>query len=76
MTDITRRYPIPAPRVRQSFPFAGMGVGDSFSVAAPHGNQTLQVRSARVAMVKAAKKYGFKFTSRLEGAEVRIWRIA
>lgn len=79
MFEISDAFPIPRvvnTKERQRFPFKTMQVGESFWMPAPHGGQTLEVRSARVAASVCAKNYGFKFTSKSEGGGVRFWRVA
>lgn len=76
MYEVNRNHPLPIKHDRQVFPFDRMGIGDSFDVPAPHGNQTLRVRSARVAITKRAKNSTQKFATKLVGDVVRVWRVA
>lgn len=75
MYQLSKAHPIPQSGGKQVFPFDEMEVGDSFDVPAPHGNQTLRVRSARVAATKRSKNSTQKFTSKLVGDVVRFWRV-
>lgn len=52
------------------YPFAQMDVGDSFS--APH-TAAMKIRSAAFSF---GKRSGFRFSTRKDGDQVRIWRIA
>ena len=74
MIEITDAVPMPAQIAtrgrRNKYPFAELGVGDSFVVA------VRDAASVRVSAVTASRKTGFKFTTRIEGDSVRIWRVS
>lgn len=83
MSDIKidKGVPIPKPRLGsggrpEKYPWMRMEVGDSFYVAA--GGRTLDAAQAGVSglAIGAAKRLGRKYTTRREGAGVRVWRIA
>lgn len=52
------------------YPFAQMDVGDSFS--APH----TAAANIRAAAFSFGKRSGFRFSTRKDGDQVRVWRIA
>lgn len=62
-------------RVR-GYPFADMGVGDSFFVAA-EGGETLKVVQSRLsaALARQCRRNGWKYVTRQVDGGVRGWRV-
>lgn len=77
--EITDSVPVPTFTRRHKYPFASLDVNDSFLIENPTGSELKKTRS-RVASAACAFKRAhepkWKFTTRLEGAGVRIWRVA
>lgn len=72
MYKIQKNIPIPAKKPqgrKQVYPFARMEVGDSFVVPLSKS------KSLASSINKYAKSLGMKFTRRVLGKEVRVWRI-
>lgn len=74
---IDKNIPIPqrcAAKIK--YPFADMDVGDSFFVARPDEESPSRFRNRMQAVITFGKKRtGYFFTSRIEEAGIRIWRI-
>ena len=67
---IDRNIPLPKARKNTTrYDLSGMQVGDSFAVPKEHGN------SARVCAWRFAAKMGWEMTTRIVGANLRIWRV-
>lgn len=76
MIQIDKNIPIPPrptlPGRPSKYPFAEMEVGDSFATDKPCRGTTI---SGSINF--AAKKLGYKFTSRKQAdGTIRVWRIA
>lgn len=66
--ELTRNFPLPAPRLRNTYPYRSMVVGDSFVV-----------RGGKMQIVcnnnwRVGKKLGWKFVARKDAEGVRVWR--
>ena len=72
MIEIEKNVPLPTRSARgpaPKYPWADMAVGDSFVMP-------VKYMSAHGQAVRAAAKYGFKFTIRkLDEEQTRIWRV-
>lgn len=77
MIEVQKDVPLPAEgqRANTAYPWASMGVGDSFTVP------TIRRHATASAASRYAKRHNVAFTSRLEKAadgakHVRVWRTA
>ena len=69
MITVEKNVELPVTRVRNSYPYKQMEVGDSFFV----DNTKMQIVCN--ANYRANKSLGKKFIARREGNGVRVWRI-
>ena len=69
MYEITSAVPMPAPRVRNNYPYEQLQVGESFWVG------ELVMQKLCNANNRQGKRLGRKFICRREGAGVRVWRV-
>lgn len=67
---IEKDIPVPEERVKHSYPFDGMQVGDSFLVT---DSNLAQVCNAHG---RAGRRLGRKFTARRVEDGIRVWRIS
>ena len=70
--QIEKGIPVPETRGRGLYPFADMGVGDSFFV----GGEVSARSNALTAALNFGKRNGLKFSSRNVDGGLRIWRVA
>jgi hypothetical protein len=70
MIEIEKDRPLPEERVRNSYPFKQMEVGDSFHVEGVNMQVVLN------ANYRAGKQLGAKFIARKDERGVRVWRIS
>ena len=74
MFPIEKGIPAPVPRAKPArYPFAELQVEDSFFVPAADIRTIPRVRAAACMY---AKHHGLKFVTSVEGAGIRVWRIA
>jgi hypothetical protein len=68
---IDHNVPIPPARKgpEVKFPFALLGIGDSFFVPGERNNVSNAAH-------QYAKRHGVKFTVRKQGDGIRVWRVA
>lgn len=78
MYKIEKNIPVPAARSRVTkYPFDKMDVGDSFLIVKQDGEEHEKIRMKAVgAACGYAKTKGWKFRTRKEGENLRVWRIA
>ena len=69
MYEITNSVPMPEGKVRHSYPYEELQVGESFHV--PGGNMNVLCNYNRI----RGKRLGTKFVRRREGDGIRVWRI-
>jgi len=70
MIAVEKNKPLPKERLRNSYPYKQMEVGDSFFV----DDTPMQV--VLNSNYRMGSKLKMKFTARREGAGVRVWRIS
>lgn len=70
MLEIEKNLPLPKERLRNSYPFNQMDIGDSFLV--PEGKMQVVLN----ANYRASKQLGMKFIARKDTGGIRVWRIA
>lgn len=75
MYVIEKNIPVP-PGNHSKYPFAKMEVGDSFLVKSEGKEPKNLISSIRQASYNCTKKSGMKFRARIEGENVRVWRVA
>jgi len=69
MIDVDKDVPMPRTRVRQTYPYELMRVGESFWV------KGVAVQSMWNTNYRWSKKLGRRFVARVEGEGVRVWRV-
>ena len=68
--EIQKGSVLPMPRVVYAYPYEEMEVGDSFTVPVQARAKVLN------ANYRASKRLGYKFASKAEGDNLRVWRVA
>ncbi len=68
LSTIDDAVPMPGARVVRRYPYAEMGVGQSFYV------EGVQMQVVLNGNWRAGKKLGMKFIARREGDGIRVWR--
>lgn len=82
MSDIQIESGIPIPPRAggtgrpSKYPFDQLKPGDSFLVPHHDGNPVVTVRRMAAAVKGAAKRTGWKFTTRRLSEGLRVWRVA
>ena len=69
MIEVSKEFPLPEVRKKNVYPYKQMDVGDSFFLE----NTKKQIVFNN--NYRASKTLGMKFTARVEGDGVRVWRI-
>ena len=70
MIAIEKHHSMPQARVRNSYPFKEMEVGDSFHV------EGVSMQVVLNANYRAGKQLGAKFIARKDDKGIRVWRIS
>lgn len=70
MITVEKNVELPRERVRNSYPFKLMDIGDSFFI------DNVKMQIVCNANYRANKALNKKFIARREGNGVRVWRIA
>lgn len=70
---VEKDIPVPSPRQRRTYPYAGMDVGDS--VLFPYEGNTAYCVEAAYAR-KFGQRHGKRFTASKVDGGVRVWRVA
>ena len=68
MIEIEKNQPMPSARVRNSYPFKEMDVGDSFHI------EGVNLQVVLNANYRAGKQLGMKFIARKDDKGIRVWR--
>jgi hypothetical protein len=66
---VEKHVAAPKPRVVYDYPYEEMEVGDSFVVPVEARQKVLN------ANYRASRRLGWRFSTRTEGEQVRVWRI-
>lgn len=69
MIDVEKDVPMPESRVRQSYPYELMRVGESFWV------RGVKLQSMYNTNFRWGRKLSRRFVARVEGDGIRVWRI-
>ena len=67
--EVEKHVAAPKPRVVYDYPYEDMEVGDSFVVPLVARQKVLN------ANYRAGKRLGWRFSTRTEGEQVRVWRV-